>query len=171
LPQQPAPADPVSCVSFDEAQQYAERVGKRLPTEAEYEYAATEGGRRKVPWTSPQAAPDEWTFGPAGATGPDTVTWAGSQVFGLYSNVAEWTESRFTLDPALATDLGPLPEWQKQTRIVRGGQGSVMTRTPSRAEWLLGPCQRVSATPDTQQPGLGFRCVRSARPRLSAEDF
>src|SRR5262249_26967603 len=43
-------SDPVVLLSWDQAVAYAERVGKRLPTEEEMEFAATAGGTRRFPW-------------------------------------------------------------------------------------------------------------------------
>lgn len=42
---------PMVMVSWDEANAYAEWVGKRLPAEAEWEYAAREGGKEVI-WSS-----------------------------------------------------------------------------------------------------------------------
>ena len=41
---------PVTGISFHSARQYAEAIGKRLPTEVEYEFAATNGGNQDFPW-------------------------------------------------------------------------------------------------------------------------
>src|SRR5262249_35142491 len=41
---------PITDISWDEAVAYAESVGKRLMEEAEYEAAATAGGRLSFPW-------------------------------------------------------------------------------------------------------------------------
>ncbi|MFO0910234.1 MAG: protein kinase [Isosphaeraceae bacterium] len=43
---------PVTHVTYDQAVAFAERVGKRLPFEEEYEFAATDGGTREYPWGS-----------------------------------------------------------------------------------------------------------------------
>jgi iron(II)-dependent oxidoreductase len=42
---------PINCVTWDQANQYAKFKNARLPSEAEWEYAATSGGRnQKYPW-------------------------------------------------------------------------------------------------------------------------
>jgi hypothetical protein len=46
----PNDRDPVTLVSFDQAVRCAEEMGKRLPDEAEYEFAATNGGHDSFPW-------------------------------------------------------------------------------------------------------------------------
>jgi formylglycine-generating enzyme required for sulfatase activity len=51
LRQDPPPLDhAVTLVRYDEAVHFAEKIGKRLPDEFEFEFAATEGGRSRFPW-------------------------------------------------------------------------------------------------------------------------
>ena len=49
-PEIPGEDYPVTRISHDLAVAHAERVGKRLPDEAEYEFAATNGGTQEYPW-------------------------------------------------------------------------------------------------------------------------
>ena len=51
---------PVNCVDWNQAQQYAKFKGARLPSEAEWEYAATSGGKnQKYPWGNDEPTCDK----------------------------------------------------------------------------------------------------------------
>jgi serine/threonine protein kinase/formylglycine-generating enzyme required for sulfatase activity len=153
------PNEPVTMVCYDDALAYAERVGKRLPTEAEFEFAATLGGLRRYPWGN--EPPTSWPFGPAGSHRRDMLPTV-PPVFGLYSNVAEWTCTALGSDPALAA-LAILPTDALADRVVCGG-------TP---EVVAGKLPETGVPPDLgrqaqsrahRMPGLGFRCARSRAP-------
>jgi formylglycine-generating enzyme required for sulfatase activity len=157
----------VAFVSWDEAVACAEAQGKRLPDEAEYEFAATAGGGSRFPWGDSPEAIRGWSFGPAGK-GPRPVSFPGQPpLFGLYDNVAEWTSSW----------LGPYPgqkgsrRLDPSERVVRGGPLSVVRRTPDPKQGRWDPRDRLGLQAPLRFPGLGFRCARSAKPRLRPEDF
>lgn len=157
----------VRTVEFNRAVYVAEEMGKRLPEDLEYLYAATNGGTTKYPWGDDE--PDSWeevcAFSPVRAFARDR-TRSDRPVFGLFSNVAEWTSTRPNANLA---DLDPyLKEFNATQRVVRGGfisagKGSV----PSAERILGGPSVRYSMPQEnTFEPGLGFRGARSARPRF-----
>jgi eukaryotic-like serine/threonine-protein kinase len=164
----PGPDGAVRYVSFDEATHYIEKMGKRLPTEAEYELAATGGGTRPFPGGEPDIYLLEhtWPFGPVGSPGYDRTA-TRPPVFGLYSNVAEWTSSWFVLAPRLAGVA--LPGDPARLRVIRGGPPSVVRGEPDPDEFQLGPRYRVGhPRSNAWPPGVGFRGARSARPRFLA---
>jgi formylglycine-generating enzyme required for sulfatase activity/tRNA A-37 threonylcarbamoyl transferase component Bud32 len=157
---------PVVGMTFDQAVAYAERVGRRLPTEEEYEFAATVGGRYRFPWgdSEPPAAPGggtTWRFGPVGSPDDPDRTPTSPPVFGLFSNVAEWTGSSLRPYPG-SVALSGFSEF----RVVRGATPTVLTGKPPRAGELFTPRFRQTQMRSQPAPGLGFRCARSVRPRF-----
>src|SRR5438105_1733731 len=93
------PDQPVAGVSWHESTRYCEwltaQTGRtyRLPTEAEWEWAARGGAEQKqFPWGDepPQSLPD---YATRWQTGPETVARYAPNAFGLYDicdNVHEW---------------------------------------------------------------------------------
>ena len=143
---------PMVDVIWDEANQYCAWAGGRLPTEAEWEYAARGG--------SPQAR-----YGDLG-----DIAWskenAGNQThevagklpngYGLYDtlgNVWEWVNDWF--DPnyyqsGAAQDPSGPPTGQE--KVLRGGSWIVDPK-------LLRVSDRYSIKPDARSDYFGFRCV------------
>ena len=158
---------PVTYVSFDEAVSYAERVGMRLPTDIEYEYAATAGGMQDFPWGNDADLISTWEFGPVGSAAFDRTD-TNPPVMGLYSNVAEWTDSRSDPNPMNLPGQLPLElaKAMMHSRVVRGGSFSIAQRAPDGRELRFGPRRGHSVTQTWQLPGLGFRCARSAKPHF-----
>jgi formylglycine-generating enzyme required for sulfatase activity len=178
---EPAPDNwAVTYVTYDAALDYAEKMGKRLPDEAEYEFAATKGGTRDFPWTDFQKIKD-WPLGAVGEPAFDRLD-TKPPVYGLYSNVAEWTTSRlypYSTDHPDVIKLWRDPEFRKKVegQVVRGGPWSAVLGqpatvdldvmvAPSPAVLSIGPRSRLSIKRYEAYPGLGFRCARSAEPRF-----
>jgi formylglycine-generating enzyme required for sulfatase activity/tRNA A-37 threonylcarbamoyl transferase component Bud32 len=166
--------EPVRFVTFDQALNYAEKIGKRLPDEAEYEFAATNGGTTRFPWGDEDPEMTTWQFGPAGQPAFDH-TKTKPPVYGLFSNVAEWTLSWHTLAPGNQAPVEQFysPEMQVRfagARIVRGGPFSVLGGNSDlrirAGDGQWNPRHRHSISRDLHHPGLGFRCARSAQPRF-----
>jgi serine/threonine-protein kinase len=173
--------DAVRAVSWWGAIDYAESTGKRLPWEDEYEFAATNGGTTRFPWGEEWSTSEInfWSFGPVGSPAKD-ATLQEPRVFGLYSNVAEWTMSRSHEYPS--TDPDPdlrayldSPLFRAHVtagkRVVRGAPVEVVQGSELKPQQLAGlkvhldPRQRSHQLPDSRLKGVGFRCARSARPR------
>ncbi len=158
---------PVVYVNQEEAMMYAERVGKRLPWEREFEYAATEDGKVLPPSATRRKAdrvkPKDWIFGEVRrADDPDRL-WHDPEVFGLFSNVAEWTNNWYVNYPG-APPITSITT-PSETRIVRGGPPEMIDRN---AIGVLSPLLdarfRYGFIQGKRHAGLGFRCVRSLRP-------
>lgn len=160
--------DALTKIDFDMAVAVAEQAGKRLPSESEYEYAATMAGTRQFPWGNDTEAIVDWPLGAVRQAAFDQLPTI-PPVFGLYSNVAEWTDSR--LVPYPGADPGP-EELQRMVpfgRVIRGGTKDVIEGNPDPRKFhkprFLGPRERPSYLTTFAFPGVGFRCARSAKPR------
>jgi formylglycine-generating enzyme required for sulfatase activity len=168
----PANEEAVRLVTFDQATWCAELMGKRLPDEVEYEYAATNGGKTRFPWGNDLDRIKGWKFGPVGSTAYDRARDAPS-VCGLYSNVAEWTSSWQA--PYPGEEQSPeLTAKFRDNRIVRGGHFRVIegksAGPDSAAPSLWDARAREAVDRSAAQPGLGFRCARSFKPRFPQRD-
>jgi iron(II)-dependent oxidoreductase len=162
-PESVDPTRPVCHVSYYEAEAYARWAGKRLPTEAEWEVAATwdptRGTALAYPWgdESPTAALanlDQLGFGtaPVGAF-PKNVSPFGC--YGMIGDTWEWTSSDFGPYPGYETF--PYREYSEvffgsDYKVLRGG--SWATR-PSVARSTF----RNWDYPVRRQIFSGFRCA------------
>ncbi|MEA2148008.1 MAG: gamma-glutamyl hercynylcysteine S-oxide synthase [Solirubrobacteraceae bacterium] len=160
------PNMPVTHVSWFEADAYARWASKRLPTEAEWEKAASWGpgaGRpRLFPWGDEAPAAslanlDLHAFGPlpAGALPRGASAYG---VMGLIGDVWEWTSSDFGGYPGFRAY--PYREYSEvffgdRYKVLRGG--SWATR-PSVARNTF----RNWDLPQRRQIFSGFRCARDA---------
>jgi iron(II)-dependent oxidoreductase len=151
------PDEPVVHVTWYEAQAYCRFAGRRLPTEAEWEYAACDGQdapKPATPWGGERASTAHANLegaapAPVGAyPGGDTPRGC-RQLFG---NVWEWTATAFGPYPGFVAD--PYQEysapWFGTHKVLRGGSFA----TPVR---LLRTTWRNFYTPDRYDVVAGFR--------------
>lgn len=146
---------PVVCVTWQQARQYCRFRGKRLPTEAQWEYAALAGKNGTYAWGN--APPSAGRCAPRSRNHPSNVGSYPANAWGLYDmtgNVWEWTNDRYAAD-AYGHDARRNPRGPTvgRYRVIRGGgwySGRKQLRVRNR-HWF--PPTRAEAS-------IGFRCVK-----------
>jgi formylglycine-generating enzyme required for sulfatase activity len=155
-----SPAIPVEGVNWDDVQGFLQKLNDRhdgytyrLPTEAEWEYAARGGN------DTPHGVPGDvnaWHRENAD-NHPHPVGKRMTNFFGLYDtegNAAEWVQDWY--DPAYYQNSpgeDPPGPSEGQHRVVRGGSWNSTPRDTRVSA-------RASQTPDDRSPMTGFRVVR-----------
>jgi iron(II)-dependent oxidoreductase len=157
---------PVAQVSYHEAEAFARFVGKRLPSEIEWEAAAgwdpEAQARRQYPWGTMPPTPhvanlDQLALQPAAVGAfPGNVSPIGC--YGMIGDLWEWTTSEFLPYPGFPEDSTSMPTlsaFGQEYRVLRGGS------------WATRPgairiTMRRPASPDSRHMFSGFRCARDA---------
>lgn len=164
---------PVVGITWAAADSFARHHGKRLPKEAEWEYAARGGiGQREFPWGDlPWGKNGEFraNFRPYQGdfiadgyvyTAPCHCYWPNG--FGLYNmagNVAEWCWDDYSptayrrVSPNDPLFLYPPGEKEHPDKVVRGGSWA-------SSVYFISCGTRGHAHPDSQFLTVGFRCAK-----------
>lgn len=148
---------PVNCVDWGQARAYAGFIGARLPSEAEWEYAATSGGKkRKYPWGDALPSEELAPLSPAG-TAPVCFTPAGNTEQGLCDmagNVWQWVQDGYRDSYSGAPEDGSAAGVAGSGRVLRGGSFSSLDARDLRVEY-----RRLGA-PGERPFNAGFRLAR-----------
>jgi iron(II)-dependent oxidoreductase len=157
---------PVCHVCYYEAEAFARFAGKRLPTEIEWEAAASwdpkSGMNRAFPWGDEPASPelanvDQLSFGTA-PVGAYRLNYSPIGCYGMIGDVWEWTSSDFLPYPGF--ESFPYREYSEvffgsEYKVLRGG--SWATRPGAIRNTF-----RNWDYPIRRQIFSGFRCARDA---------
>jgi formylglycine-generating enzyme required for sulfatase activity len=171
---------PINCVTWEMADAYCKAYDKRLPTEAEWEFATRGPDGRVYPWgdEAPTAqhlnacdvecmawgkahhvemtALDKGDDGFA-TTAPVGKFPAGRSRFGPYDvvgNVWEWVADWYG-DYHAEAAKNPTGPATGERKVIRGGAFN------GGFEAWLHPSFRYAQVPNAQSHGIGFRCVKS----------
>ncbi|MFN3002831.1 formylglycine-generating enzyme family protein [Mycolicibacterium wolinskyi] len=171
------PDHPVVQVAYPDAVAYAAWAGRRLPTEAEWEYAARGGVEGVYAWGD-EATPDgrlmantwqgrfpyrnDGALGWVGTSPVGTFPPNALRLFDMIGNVWEWTTTRFAphhRSGAAESGCCPSPSGDPGVnQVLKGGSHLCAPEYCHRYR----PAARSPQSQDSSTTHIGFRCVADA---------
>jgi formylglycine-generating enzyme required for sulfatase activity len=165
---------PVAEVTWYDAVAYAEWAGKRLPTEAEWEYACAGGTDNQLFYWGNEPDPEMANyrfqgesflaglgrfmgFRNLGTSEVGSYPANGYGLFDMLGNVSEWVDGEYRPYPGFSEDLD---SWNSENpdysrKVVRGGSWE----TPNAV--FLRTTARAGSPADSHRWDTGFRCAAS----------
>ena len=175
---------PVVHIAYEDALIYAQWMGKRLPTEAEWEWAASGGTINKYPWGNDpiEDAIDKANFwqgifpyknllqdGHKGTAPVGSFPSNGYGLFDMAGNVWEWCQDKYDVEsyaidknkglvknPGGSNRYNDPREPYSQKHIIRGG--SFLCNESYCSGYRVS--RRMSTSKDSGSNHKGFRCAR-----------
>jgi len=159
---------PINCVDWKQASAYCDWTGGRLPTEAEWEFAACGTDGRIYPWGN--EAPDATTLNACGSECASVMKRLDKTLTPMYAGDDGWPATAsvgsFPKDasPFGVLDMaGNVGEWTSEpdgpVRECRGGWWYERDPAAFRAAFRYG------WTPVSRLCEVGFRCARDMKPK------
>jgi formylglycine-generating enzyme required for sulfatase activity len=157
---------PVIGVDWQDANSYCQWVGRRLPTDAEWERAARGSDERKYPWGDEPPTSEHARFAQnyEKAVYKNGVARVGSHPkgaspFGIHDmagNAWEWTADWFSESFPYADRRNPKGPSSGTSKVLRGGGWY------DQADRLVST-KRMHANPEQRDDSIGFRCASDAK--------
>jgi formylglycine-generating enzyme required for sulfatase activity len=148
---------PLALITWPVAYDFCKLRGTRLPTEAEWEFAARGPDGLLFPWGNDFVPENVVYRGNASQTSevgsrPGGASWVGA--LDMSGNVMEWTSTLYREYPYNADDGRELLTNDGSARVVRGGSFY-------DDEFFVNSAYRIGADASNNNYNLGLRCARS----------